>query len=407
MSNCPVTLESLGTRRRLSSPLIFGVHTLTLTGFLAASSAPTPLYPLYQQQWSLSPTVLSVIFAAYSLALLLALLVMGRLSDYIGRRPVIALALALQSGALLGFLYATGPGWLIAARLLQGFATGMATAAVGAALLDISRERGTLINSFVPMMGLAVGVLGSTALVVHTVEPIRTVYVLLLGLSLLSLVLTGWVPETVKGQRGAWASLKPNLIVPQQARRAFLLVTPVNIAVWMLGGLYLSLMPSLIQASMNVDTPWLGGLVVAALTLTGASAVVAGRKLSAFYSSLIGTLTLIAGMALILSGANQGDSTRLLLGSVIGGFGFGVGFLGAVRSVLPLAEPHQRAALMAVFYTQCYLANSLPTIALGYLARRTGLLTAVNVYGALIIVLAVLSLALLILQAKTYMKKGS
>lgn len=58
--------------------------------------------------------------------------------------------------------------------------------------------------------------------------------------------------------------------------------------------------------------------------------------------------------------------------------------LDAVRSVLPLAEPHERAALMGVFYIESYLANSVPTIAVGYLAQRAGLLTAVNVYGAVL-----------------------
>ncbi|WPD74212.1 MFS transporter [Dickeya fangzhongdai] len=127
---------------RLSSSGAVTLHTTTLIAFLAASSAPTPLYRLYQQQWGFSATLLTVVFAAYALALLLALLVTGRLSDHVGRRPVIALALALQIIAMLGFLCAAGPGWLIAARVLQGFATGMATAAAGAALLDLGRERG-------------------------------------------------------------------------------------------------------------------------------------------------------------------------------------------------------------------------------------------------------------------------
>ncbi|MFT4191110.1 MAG: MFS transporter [Comamonas sp.] len=371
------------------------LHCGTLIAFIAASSAPTPLYRLYQQQWGFSATVLTVVFATYALALLLALLVTGRLSDHAGRRPVITLALTLQLVVMAGFLYANSPWWLMATRALQGFATGMATAAVGAALLDLDREHGTLINSMAPMIGITAGVLGSTALMVFAPWPLHMVYAVLLGLFLVLLGLTWLAPETTTRRPGAWASLKPRMAIPPQARQAFLSATPANVAVWMLGGFYLSLMPSLIATVMKVNTPWLGAWVVAALTLTGAMAVLIARKMSAFSCLLSGELALVMGLAIILLGTHQSHAALLLGGSVLAGFGFGASFLGAVRSVLPLAGPHERAGLMGIFYTESYLAHSVPTLAVGYLAQRTGLLTAVDTYGAVIMVLAVWTIALL------------
>jgi len=88
-----------------------------------------------------------------------------------------------------------------------------------------------------------------------------------------------------------------------------------------------------------------------------------------------------------LLGANFSRPGLLLIGSLIAGCGFGVTFLGALGRLLPLAKPHERSALMGVFYTQSYLAHSVPTIAAGYLAQRTNLLTAANVYGAVIVAL--------------------
>lgn len=394
--------EPCRLHRQQSSFWSVTLHSSTLIAFLAASSAPTPLYRLYQQQWGFGATLLTVVFAAYALALLLALLVTGRLSDHAGRRPVISLALTLQLAAMAGFLYADGPQWLIAARTMQGFATGMATAAVGAALLDLGRERGTLINSIAPMAGMAVGALGATALMVFVPWPLHTVYAVLLAIFLVLLGLTWLTPETTERRSGAWASLKPRITVPPQARKALLSVTPVNVAVWMLGGFYLSLMPSLIVTVTKANTPWLGGLVVAALTLTGAVAVLTVRKLSTFATLLSGELALMLGLLIILLGANLGHAALLLGGSIIAGFGFGASFLGAVRSVLPLAQPHERAGLMGVFYIESYLANSLPTIAIGYLAQRTGLLVAVNVYGLVIAVLAGSAIALLCIQARNH-----
>lgn len=114
--------------------LTLALHSLTLIAFMAASSVPTPRYRLYQHDWGFSATLLTVIFAAYAFALLCALLVAGRLSDHVGRRPVIAAALLLNSAAMLCFLFASYPYGLVTSRIVQGFATGLATAAVGAYL---------------------------------------------------------------------------------------------------------------------------------------------------------------------------------------------------------------------------------------------------------------------------------
>ncbi|MFY1378175.1 hypothetical protein ACORNY_14920, partial [Acinetobacter baumannii] len=72
------------------------LNTITLMTFMAASSAPTPLYRLYQQLWQFSPVTLTLIFATYAFTLLGSLLIIGSLSDYIGRRPVIIAAISLQ-----------------------------------------------------------------------------------------------------------------------------------------------------------------------------------------------------------------------------------------------------------------------------------------------------------------------
>ncbi|WP_340608211.1 MFS transporter [Xenorhabdus bharatensis] len=383
---------------RLSYQAATILHAITLMAFLAASSAPTPLYRIYQHEWGFSSTLLTVIFAAYALALLLALLVAGRLSDHIGRRPVISLALLLQIISMSTFLLASDPAWLVGARIIQGLATGLATASVGAALLDMNRERGALINSIAPMLGMAAGALGSTTLLVFAPGPLHTIYVLLLTVFLVVLILTQLAPETVQRRSGAWESLRPRIIVPAQAHNALRAITPANFAVWMIGGFYLSLMPSLIVVTTHTTSPWMGGLSVAALTLSGAIAIIAARRLTSFLTLLSGELALAIGLLLILLAANQEYVMLLLIGSVITGFGFGATFLGAIRTVLPLAEPHERGGLMGAFYIESYLANSVPTVAIGYLAHQSGLLVAVNVYGAVIMALVLLAILLTLLN---------
>lgn len=369
------------------------IHAGTLTVFAAASAAPTPLYRVYQAAWHFTPTLLTVIFGVYAFALLTALLFAGRLSDHLGRRPVVSVAIGLNLMAMLSFLLADGAAWLVTARLLQGVATGLATAAVGAALLDVDRQHGATVNSIGPLVGLALGALGSTSLIVLAPAPTQGVYIVLAVLLLMALVLTWAAPETAGGRPGALASLRPNVAVPAHARGALMAVTPLNVAAWMLGGFYFSLMPSLVAQTTHSTSPWLGGLTVAALTATGALAVLAGMRMSSLRTLLTGATLLIIGLTLVLVGAVTGSGAWLIVGSVIGGGGFGASFFGSVRSVLPLADAGDRTRLMAVFYIESYLAFSVPTIAIGRVAQNHGLLVAIDAYAAIILVLALAAVA--------------
>src|SRR6478609_11673104 len=91
---------------RLSRPFAFAAIGVIFVVFMAASAAPTPLYVVYQQQWGFSATTLTLVFAVYVFGLIGALLVLGALSDYIGRRPVLAAAIGLELVALVLFITA-------------------------------------------------------------------------------------------------------------------------------------------------------------------------------------------------------------------------------------------------------------------------------------------------------------
>jgi MFS family permease len=150
-----------------------------IVSFLAGSSAPTPLYPLYQAVWHVTPIAVTVVFGIYALAVLTALLVTGSLSDHIGRRPVLIVAALMQAIAMIVFATAHGLTALLVARVVQGLSTGAAASAVGAAMLDLDRAKGTLANAVAPMTGTATGALGGGLLVQYAPAPTVLVYVLL------------------------------------------------------------------------------------------------------------------------------------------------------------------------------------------------------------------------------------
>ena len=371
---------------------------ITMLTFLAASSAPTPLYQVYQDNLHFSAAMLTVIFGVYAVSLLAALLTVGSLSDYLGRRPVIFAALLLNSVAMLLFINADSTAFLIAARALQGFATGTATAVLAATLLDTDRLRGPMLNSLAPLLGMASGALGSGLLVEYAPRPTQLIYLTLLGLMVLQALYVWRLPETVSRIPGALKSLAPTLHVPEQARRALWLAMPLNVAVWALGGFFSSLAPSLVRASTGSTSHLIGGGLVAVVTLSGAVMIYSLREHPADKVMRLSAVLLAVGVALLLVAVQSASLWLFFVASVIAGFGFGGGFMGSVRSIVGLALPHERAGLMSAFYVLSYLAFCVPALLAGNLSRVFGLIATTDGYGAVLIVLALGALAGLLLQ---------
>lgn len=360
--------------------------------FSASSSAPTPVYHLYQDSLGLSPFMLTVIFASYAFSLLAGLLTVGSLSDYVGRRPVAFAALIVNAAAMALFVTGGSAGMLVAARLVQGLATGAALTTFAAMILDIDSERGPVINSVTPFVGLSVGSLGAGVLVTLAPAPEQLVFAVLFAASLTLAALVLLLPETTAPRPGALASLKPHVAVPPQARRALALATPLNIAGWALGGFYFSLMPSLVRTATGITAPLVGGVVVAALTLTATVTVLATRGWPA-QRILTASGPLVAlGVAVSLAGVHEHRVALLLAGTVIAGLGFGGAYAGTFRTVIPLAAATERAGLLSAYFVQSYLAFSLPAILAGVAAPRLGLAMTSYLYGGAVILLALTTL---------------
>jgi MFS family permease len=358
----------------------------------ASSSAVTPLYRLYQASMQLTPFWITVVFASYVASLLAALLTVGSLSDYVGRKPVILAALLVNAAAMLLFAEAHDVGRLILARTVQGLAVGIGTTALGAAILDTNRARGPLLNSVTAFLGMTTGALGAAALITFAPDPLHLVYDVLLGITALMIVLLFVMPESCTPKPGAWASLRPHVGVPPQSRAVLARLTPANIAAWSLGGLYLSLMPTIVASAIGAASPWIGGVVVAVLMLTAAVAVATFKDWPSRRLIVMGTSTVPVGVAVSMIGIEQQQVVALLAGTMIAGAGFGATFSGTLRSLLPTAHTHERASLLSAYYLQSYLAFALPAVAAGLAVPVIGLATVAYIYGAAVIVLTIISL---------------
>ena len=383
---------------RLARGPAFWLLAATLALLLFASSAPSPLYVVYQQQWGFSAITLTSVFAVYALALLGALVIAGSVSDHVGRRPTLLAALAIEMLGMLVFAAAQGVAWLFTARILQGVATGVAMGAISAALLDLqpaTKPRlGALLGVAAPLSGLAAGALASGLLVQYGPDPTRLVFWLLLGAFAIATLAAAAIPETVR-RDGPWLhALKPRVAVPAALRGAFVATIPCLTATWALGGLVLSLGPSLTARVLGDSSHTAGGLPIFIMAAVSALASVWLRDAHARTTARGGLLALIAGIALALLALGDGSTALFLAATAIAGLGFGPAFGGAFRALSTLAPADQRAGLVSSVLTVAYLSFSLPAVAAGVAVTQLGLHTTADIYGGVLIALAAIALGL-------------
>ena len=383
--------------RRLPHTAAFAAVTAIFVLFAAASRAPSPLYVVYQQQWGFSATTLTVVFAVYVLGLIASLLVLGALSDHVGRRPVLAAAIALEAVALVLFITAGDLTVLLLARLVQGVATGAALTTLAATLADLnpphSPGRAGVVNGVAPATGLALGALGCGALVQFAPAPTRLVYVLLLGGMVLAGLVVAVMPETSARRPGGLASLMPRLGVPARLRPDVYALVPILVASWALGGLYLSLGPSVAASIFGLGSHLIGGLVVTLLCGTAAVTAFVLRGWPADRVLSTAGALLAAGTALTLAGVQAHTVALAGVGTVIAGVGFGASVLACFGRLARLAAPAERGELFAVAYVIAYLAFSLPAVLAGFASTSIGLHATAVAYSLGVIALGLTALA--------------
>jgi len=380
--------------RRISGrPALYLLASL-IVSLLAASAAPTPLYATYAQEWGFTPVTTTIVFGVYAVAVLAALLTLGRLSDYLGRRPVLLTALAVQVVSLLVFTIASGTGELLAARVIQGLSTGTALGAIGAGLLDVDRERGTLANALSPGLGTGTGALASALLVRFLPAPTHLVYLALIGVIAAQAAGIALLRETVTPSRLTGSALVPDVRLPRSARAAVLASAPVLFAVWALAGLYGALGPALVRVLTGSASEVLGGLSLFILAVVAVGSVYLLRNVAARTVMVTGILALVAGVGITLAALSAGSAALFFAGTAVSGIGFGSGFQGGIRTVVPQAAPHERAGVISLLFTISYLGLGVPAVGAGLLAvYGAGLLGAARYYGLALIALAALALA--------------
>ena len=369
----------------------FTTVTGAFTLFLCAGGAPTPLYGVYAERWHFGAGLLTVVFAVYAVALLGALLLFGNLSDAVGRKPVLLAATGLLVLSLLIFVAADGIILLLVARVVQGFATGLMTAAASATMLDFEPAKrpglAALANVVTAMGGQTLGILAAGALVQYGPQPTRLVYVLLslLGIGC-AVAIYVRVPEP-RASRSSFA-FNVRVSVPRDIRPAFLVALPCLIATWALSSLYLSLGPDLVLALDHSSNRLVSVSASALLLGSGSASAFAARRRAPRTRMLSGCAALAAGSGLTVAALAEQNTPIFYLSILVAGLGFGTAFSGAFETLISLAGSGDRGALTAAVYVVAYVSFSVPAVIAGVVTTGAGLIPTAEVYSTVIAVLA-------------------
>ncbi|MEU5220458.1 MFS transporter [Streptomyces sp. NPDC020807] len=344
---------------------------------MAGTTLPTPLYPLYQEEFGFSELTVTIVYAVYAFGVIGVLLLAGNASDTIGRRPTLLCGLGFSAASALCFLSADALGWLYAGRLLSGLSVGLFTGAATAYVMELApeggRARATFVATAANMGGLGCGPLLAGLLAEYAPDPLVLPFAVHLALVVLSALVLLRLPETVPNRRGLTAVRPQRPALPARVRAVFVPAAVASFVGFALFGVFTSVSPAFLARYLHVDNHAVTGLIVALAFFASTAGQLAVGRLGVARSLVLGCAVLFAGLALLAAALYTDLLVLVVLSAVVGGTGQGLAFRAALTSVAAAAPEDRRAAVISTLFVVAYTGISIPVIGVGLLADPLGL----------------------------------
>ena len=367
--------------------LAFLSAVVSLVASFAGAAAPIPLYNIYRAEDGLTNFGISMAIVTYSVGTLAGLLVLGRLSNHLGRRLTAIASLGLLLLGCLLLLKVHGIGVLLAARMLMGVGTGMASSTLTSYIVDATPSKpewlASAASSQAPMLGLTVGAISSGALAQFGPWPRDLIYLACVGLLLLSAVLLVISPETATPTPGAWRSLLPRVSVPARVRHLLPVAAAVFLATWATGAFYQAFVPALVEDQLHTRSPLVLGLVFAAYMAPSVLGAPIGGRLTPAVAQRAGMIAFLAGMIGIMTAIDAGTLVLFIIATIVAGAGQGIAISAATRGLLHGSTLADRAPIFSAIYLICYSGATLLSLVSGELSNIFSLTQIARGYGGL------------------------
>jgi MFS family permease len=383
-------------RRSAGIRLAFLSATVSLVASFAAAAAPIPLYNVYRAEDGFTKSGIAMAIVTYSLGTIVGLLVLGRLSNHLGRRATGVLSLALLLLGCLLLLNVHHIGILLAARLLMGLGTGLASSSLTSYIVDAAPEEprwlASVASSQAPMLGLTIGAIASAAMVQFGQWPRQLIFLVCGGFLLLSAVLIAASQETAAPRPGAWRSLLPKLGVPARVRPLLPAAGSIFISTWATGAFYQAFVPALLEDQLHTESPLVLGLVFACYMGSSVLGALLGARLSALTAQRGGMIVFVFGMNSAAAAIYNSSFPVFIAATIVAGMGQGIAVSAATRGLLDGTRIVDRAPIFSVIYLLCYGGATILSLIAGGLSGILPLPYIALGYGGLALVAALFTI---------------
>jgi MFS family permease len=383
-----------GHRKR--GQVVFALLAVVFATTMAGTTLPTPLYVIYQAQYGFSELMTSVLYATYAVAVIAALLLAGRASDQVGRRPVLAAALCVSALSAVTFVVAPDVVVLFVARVLSGLSAGLMTGTATAGLTELYRgsspRRASLVATTVNVGGLGLGPLIAGLLSQYVPDPTTTVFEVDLALVAVAALCLWFIPETVSPRQRLVLRFA-GLGIPERGRGQFIAAAMAAFAAFALLGLFSSVIPGFMGQGLHETSHAIQGAVVFGVFALAAATQVVVFRFNSRRVVLAGLGLFLVALVLVVIGMGQAALGLFLAGTSLSGVALGAVFLGSLTTVNRLAPPRQRAQVVSTFFVAAYLGLIIPVVGVGVLTVFIGIFWAVFTLAIILAAMCLFSLA--------------
>lgn len=383
-------------RTELQGTVALAAVAILLAAAFGLSTLITPLYLIYQQQFGFSQITLTLIYAAYAIGNLAALLFFGRMSDRAGRRLIALSGIATLIVATLVFLFARGIASLYIARVLTGLAIGIASGTGNAWLAELvgkdEKARAAVIGTSSNFLGLGLAALLSGVLAQYAPWPLQLSFIVYLVILSAVAALIWFTQETVRNADVGSVGIHPTLSLPRQIRTQFIAPAITGFGLMALVGFYAALMPAILSHDLHIQNHAAAGALFFELAAVVALVIVTMQALASHTSMMSSLALMIPAAAAVVAAQVSASLWVMLAATAVVGVSAGLGYRGSLQVVNQIAPADKRAAVVSSYFVCCFIGNALPVIGVGVLSSFTSTTVADIAFAGMIAAFAVLAL---------------